>query len=125
MTIFNLIALLIAILIAVILVFFSVVWKLLDDIRGWQKLRYETLSDIRGDTVDIFQELNDIGDNIHDDLWNIHLAQKLGKISPNVSITPCYAPDGICTNPHRDCINCPKIGTGGSWSTSTNLNKEE
>ena len=21
---------------------------------------------------------------------------------------PCYAPDGICTNPQRDCINCPK-----------------
>ena len=29
---------------------------------------------------------------------------------------PCYAPDGICTNPHRDCINCPK-----SWSDSSNL----
>lgn len=23
-------------------------------------------------------------------------------------IIPCYAPDGICTNPQRDCINCPK-----------------
>ena len=22
---------------------------------------------------------------------------------------PCYAPDGICTNPHHDCINCPRI----------------
>ena len=21
---------------------------------------------------------------------------------------PCYAPDGICTNPQMDCINCPK-----------------
>ena len=20
---------------------------------------------------------------------------------------PCYAPDGICTNPCHDCINCP------------------
>ena len=28
-------------------------------------------------------------------------------------ITPCYAPDGICTNPQRDCINCPKHVTSG------------
>lgn len=21
---------------------------------------------------------------------------------------PCFAPNGICTNPHRDCILCPK-----------------
>lgn len=20
----------------------------------------------------------------------------------------CYAPDGICTNPQMDCVNCPK-----------------
>ena len=32
--------------------------------------------------------------------------------------TPCYAPDGICMNPHGDCINCPKRGTGGTWSTT-------
>ena len=31
---------------------------------------------------------------------------------------PCYATNGICTNPQRDCINCPKIGTGGTWSTT-------
>lgn len=36
---------------------------------------------------------------------------------------PCYAPDGICTNPQMDCINCPKRGTGGTWST--NIVKEE
>lgn len=27
--------------------------------------------------------------------------------------TPCYAPDGICTNPQMDCINCPRKTTGG------------
>jgi len=21
---------------------------------------------------------------------------------------PCWNKDGVCTNPHRDCINCPK-----------------
>lgn len=31
---------------------------------------------------------------------------------------PCYSPDGICTNPQMDCINCPKRGTGGTWSTN-------
>ena len=37
--------------------------------------------------------------------------------------TPCYAPDGICTNPQMDCINCPRKG-GGVWVTNSNLNKE-
>ena len=37
--------------------------------------------------------------------------------------TPCYAPDGICMNPHGDCINCPKRGSGGTWST--NIVKED
>ena len=34
-------------------------------------------------------------------------------------ITPCYAPDGICTNPQRDCINCPK--TYEQSTITTNL----
>ena len=54
----------------------------------------------------------------------IDIKDKIGKTSPNVPIyTPCYTPDGICMNPHMDCINCPKRGTGGTWITSTNLNK--
>lgn len=33
---------------------------------------------------------------------------------------PCYAPDGICTNPHSDCIGCPKVWSGdGSNFTTT------
>lgn len=28
--------------------------------------------------------------------------------SVNQNITSCYAPGGYCTNPHKDCINCPK-----------------
>lgn len=32
---------------------------------------------------------------------------------------PCFSDNGICTNPHHDCINCPKIySTGGQWSTN-------
>ena len=33
---------------------------------------------------------------------------------------PCYAPDGICTNPQMDCINCPRRGvTRGHYVTDT------
>ena len=32
---------------------------------------------------------------------------------------PCYAPDGICTNPQHDCVNCPRTGGGGTWTTNT------
>lgn len=39
--------------------------------------------------------------------------------------TPCYAPDGICMNPHGDCINCPKRGDGGTWSTNISIKAED
>lgn len=67
------------------------------------------------------QQLNDIKDNILDDLRDIRLADKLGKTSPNVPITPCYSPNGICTNPQMDCINCPRPNvSGGTWTTTSN-----
>ena len=31
---------------------------------------------------------------------------------------PCYAPDGICVNPQHDCINCPRLHSGGGYTTS-------
>jgi len=81
---------------------------------------------IAPDVKSISQQLGNIEDNILDDLRDIRLADKLDKTSPNVPTPlPCYSPNGICTNPQKDCINCPKRGTGGTWSTSTNLNKEE
>ena len=33
---------------------------------------------------------------------------------------PCYAPEGICTNPQMDCMNCPKHTTGGRAIFNTN-----
>ena len=125
MTTFDLIALLITILIIVILLFFGVVWKLLDDIKEWQKSVCDKLCSIRSDTVDIFQELNDIEDNILDGLMDIRLADKIVGSGFQNGFPPCYAPDGICTNPQMDCINCPKRGTGGTWTTSTNTIKED
>lgn len=38
---------------------------------------------------------------------------------PYNHVVPCYASDGICTNPQRDCINCPKIGNFGGIVTTT------
>ena len=32
----------------------------------------------------------------------------------------CYTPDGICTNPQRDCINCPKTYGQRTIITTTN-----
>lgn len=32
----------------------------------------------------------------------------------------CYEPGGTCTNPHFDCINCPKKTTGGIFTPNTN-----
>ena len=49
----------------------------------------------------------------------------IGRITPPSIVVapynpPCYAPDGICTNPQMDCINCPKRGlTSGHWTTDT------
>lgn len=39
---------------------------------------------------------------------------------PYSQVVPCYALDGICTNPQMDCINCPKLhGGGGKYVTTT------
>lgn len=46
---------------------------------------------------------------------------------------PCYAPNGVCSNPFHDCVGCPKSlgdGSGGYFTSTTadtdvKLNKEE
>lgn len=76
--------------------------------------------------ANIQQHIANIEDNILDDLRDIRLADKLGKTSPNVPTPlPCYDPNGICMNPFRDCINCPRRGDGGTWSTSTSIKAED
>ena len=61
----------------------------------------------------------------------VEFEEKLINISPFPSVIPtpigvpsytppCYAKDGICTNPFHDCVNCPRqFGGGGQWTTST------
>ena len=73
-------------------------------------------------------ELTDIVDKMHRNLC-VEIADKMVdrvyKQPTSVNGTPCYAPDGICTNPCRDCINCPKRGTGGTWSTNISIKAED
>ena len=43
----------------------------------------------------------------------------LPTINPS-DTTPCWSEGGICTNPYRDCINCPKLNPTYKWTyTST------
>jgi len=35
------------------------------------------------------------------------------------SYPPCFAKDGICTNPFMDCINCPKRWTTDGYGYTT------
>lgn len=76
--------------------------------------------------VEILNKLDNIENNVLDDLRDVRLANKLGNTSPNVPAPlPCYHPYGICTNPHMDCINCPKRGTGGTWTTNTSIKAKD
>lgn len=35
----------------------------------------------------------------------------------NTNLVPCWAPGGYCSNPHRDCINCPRTDWGITITT--------
>ena len=148
MTTFELLALLITLITTlniIMLAFFGVVWKLLDDIKGWQKSIWQQLRHIRVNVADNaeythnhiapdvetlsnnFQylldgkkgvpALFDIVDKMHRNLCVETADKMVDRVYPPTYNPPCYAPNGICTNPQMDCINCPKRGTGGTWST--------
>lgn len=84
------------------------------------------LNNIEDNNDQDFKKLTDIVDKMHRNLC-VEIADKMVdrvyKQPTSVNGTPCYAPDGICTNPCRDCINCPKRSDGGTWTT--NIIKEE
>lgn len=110
------------------------IMKLLNDI--WQKLDnisqqlddiehnvHDDITDDRRDIVAMLKSINDVVDDLRDNRI-LDKLKELDKPPFNIPMDlPCYHPDGICMNPHMDCINCPKRCTGGTWSTSTNLNK--
>ena len=69
--------------------------------------------------------LSSIVDKMHRNLC-VEIADKMvDRAYPPTYVTPCYAPNGICTNPQMDCIGCPKRGTGGTWSTNTSIKAED
>lgn len=81
---------------------------------------------IRGTAQDISEQLENIEDNILDDLRDIRLADKIVGSGFQNGFPPCYAPNGICTNPQMDCIDCPKHrSSGGTWSTNTSIKAED
>ena len=43
-----------------------------------------------------------------DNQQNIQPAYVPTIIQTNPYELPCWHKDGVCTNPHRDCINCPR-----------------
>lgn len=42
----------------------------------------------------------------------------IGQFNPN-GMVPCYTEGGYCTNPHGDCINCPRKDFTSGVVTST------
>ena len=65
-------------------------------------------------------------DNLMKDELMKQINEKIQSFEPpSFPWAQCYLPNGNCPNPQRDCINCPKRGTGGVWTTSTNTIKEE
>jgi len=79
------------------------------------------LDNIESNNDQDFEKLTDIVDKMHRNLC-VDIADKMvDRVYPPTYNPPCYAPNGICTNPQMDCINCPKRGSGGTWSTNTSI----
>lgn len=85
----------------------------------------QQLDNIESNNDQDFEKLTDIVDKMHRNLC-VEIADKMvDRVYPPTYVTPCYAPDGICTNPQMDCISCPKRGTSGTWSTNTSIKAED
>ena len=49
-----------------------------------------------------------------------------GTIDRIPHVPQCWEPDGVCVNPFRDCINCPKVyGGTGVFTTNTLVHEGE
>lgn len=96
-------------------------WEQLRKIETHTQHIIQQLDNIENSNDQDFEKLTDIVDKMHRNLC-VEIADKMvGRVYPPTNVTPCYAPNGICTNPQRDCINCPKISNGGTWSTNTSI----
>lgn len=132
MTTFEIIVTVAIIAIVVLLCFIAFcVWNHYRDVELSNFMLRKKLDNIDTNTatsVGVGIDLKDIVDKMHSNLC-VEIADKMidraYKQPTSVNGTLCYAPDGICTNPCRDCINCPKRGTGGTWSTNTSIKAED
>lgn len=58
-------------------------------------------------------------------LEKIMLLKPILNIPDSQDNPPCFAPHGICTNPQKDCINCPKDWSSrGTFTTHTFTQQE-
>jgi hypothetical protein len=94
----------------------------LRDIRIIDKCINDLAINVKGNYNTLEQQQENIG---YIKMRINHILELMHPAHEVVNQPSCYAPDGICTNPQMDCINCPKRGTDGTWSTSINTNKEE
>lgn len=84
------------------------------------------------DITTLIKLLREIHDDMVDYVRDVRILDKLKELDkpfepmPHTNQTwpPCYT-GGPCTNPQMDCINCPKRGTGGTWSTNTSIKAED
>lgn len=102
----------------------------LKEIISWKESIWNELRGIRVNVADTAEYThNHIAPDVEIISNNfLHLLDERSvyKQPTSVNGTPCYAPDGICTNPQMDCINCPKHrSSGGTWLTSTNISKND
>lgn len=90
--------------------------KKLDDLRIVAPELQGMLSDLAINSKGHYNELQQLREEIYSKRYLLGL---------DTEFPPCYAPNGICTNPQMDCINCPKRGTGGFWTTNTSIKAED
>ena len=44
----------------------------------------------------------------------------------NIPFAQCADPNGVCMNPFRDCVNCPRPqGGAGTWVSTSNKVEEQ
>jgi hypothetical protein len=131
----TIIMLMVVILVKTAIEGFHGVWKKQDTILGDTMVlkayfnnlleRFDNISrqldNIESNNDQDFEKLTDIVDKMHRNLC-VDIADKMvDRVYPPTYNPPCYSPNGICTNPQMDCINCPKRGTGGTWSINTSI----
>lgn len=93
-----------------------------DFVRDTEGILNDLAVNVKGNYNTLEQQQEDIG------YIKMRINHILGLMHPAHEVVkqqPCYAPNGICTNPQMDCINCPKRGTGGTWSTNTSIKAED